>query len=72
MNGKRINLHPMTPHEIMADYVAREQRKKEWSAAKKMAIGTTGGASNHMLLAKVKEVSHAIRGSQVCFFYPYF
>src|SRR6185295_5255411 len=67
MAGKRITLHPMSPHEIMADYVARERRKKEGSAAKKMAIGTTGAASNQMLLAKAKEVSYAIRGSQVCF-----
>ena len=54
----------------MADHVAREQRraqqKAELAKNKKMAIGGKGGASNHLLLAKPKEVAQAIKQGKPC------
>jgi hypothetical protein len=70
MEGKKVTLHPMSPHEIMLDYAAKEQRKKHVSREvkkdKKLAIGGNVGTSTPLLLAKPKEIAHTFKGSGVC------
>ena len=69
MDGKRITMVPLTPHEVMVDHVAREQRrlaKEEEAKGKKTAQGSSS-TPRSLLVARTHDVRKAIKGGSVCF-----
>ena len=76
LDGRKVRLVPLTPHEIMLDHVKKEQKKAikevdtQAPAAPHLHLGPKG-TPPYLLLAQSKEVRRAYEGGDTCFLITY-
>ena len=76
LEGRKVRLIPLTPHEIVLDHVRKEQKKAikkvETPAltAPHLHLGPKG-TPPYLLMAQAKEVRRAYEGGDTCFLIIY-